>query len=98
MTLPTHLSPALPGEPLIEEWLKPLRATQLELVRRLGVELPLVSTVIRHRKCVTALTARRQPGLRKASPELWLNAQLALDLWRAHEELKGETFYPCKCA
>lgn len=39
MRLPTHRSPTQPGEILLEEWLKPMKLTQLGLAKKMGVAI-----------------------------------------------------------
>jgi addiction module HigA family antidote len=90
MRLPTHRSPTPPGEILLEEWLKPAKLTQLALAKKMGVDLQLINGIINGRRSVTAKTALLLARALKTSPELWLNAQMAVDLWRAKAELKDE--------
>jgi addiction module HigA family antidote len=90
MRMPTHRSPTLPGEILLEEWLKPMKLTQLALANKMGVDLQLVNGIVNGRRAVTAKTALLLSKALKTTPELWLNAQMAVDLWRAAQELKDE--------
>jgi addiction module HigA family antidote len=88
--MPTHRAPTTPGEILLEEWLKPMNLTQLGLSQRMGVDIQLVNGIIKGRRSVTAKTALLLAKVLKTSPEFWLNAQMAVDLWRAQQELKEE--------
>lgn len=90
MRLPTHRAPTTPGEILLEEWLKPSKMTQLALATKMGVDIQLVNGVINGRRSVTAKTALLFAKVLKTTPEFWLNAQMAVDLWHAQHELKGE--------
>ena len=90
MRMPTHRAPTTPGEILLEEWLKPMNLTQLGLSQRMGVDIQLVNGIIKGRRSVTAKTALLLAKVLKTSPEFWLNAQMAVDLWRAQQELKEE--------
>jgi addiction module HigA family antidote len=90
MRLPTHRAPTPPGEILLEEWLKPAKLTQLALAKKMGVDIQLVNGVINGRRSVTAKTALLLAGVLKTTPEFWLNAQMAVDLWHARDELKDE--------
>ncbi len=90
MRLPTHRAPTPPGEILLEEWLKPAALTQLALAKKMGVDIQLVNGIVNGRRSITAKTALLLAKALKTSPELWLNAQMAVDLRRAQEELKDE--------
>jgi addiction module HigA family antidote len=90
MRLPTHRAPTTPGEILLEEWLKPMKLTQLALAKKMGADIQLVNGIIRGRRSVTAKTALLLSTVLKTTPELWLNAQMAVDLWHAQQELRDE--------
>jgi addiction module HigA family antidote len=90
MRLPTHRGPTTPGEILLEEWLKPMKLTQLALAKKMGVDIQLVNGIVNGRRAVTAKTALLLSKVLKTTPEFWLNAQMAVDLWHAQQELRGE--------
>ncbi|MPZ18104.1 MAG: HigA family addiction module antidote protein [Luteitalea sp.] len=80
---PTH-----PGEMLLEEFLKPLKMTQVEAARRLAMPLTRLNEVIRGKRGVTANTAIRLARLFKTTPEFWMGLQADWDLWHAARELR----------
>jgi addiction module HigA family antidote len=80
----------MPGEILLEDWLKPMKLTQLGLAARMGVDIQLVNGIVNGRRSVTAKTALLLSKALKTTPEFWLNAQMAVDLWQAQAELKNE--------
>ncbi len=90
MRLPTHRTPTTPGEILLEEWLRPMKLTQLALAKKMAVDIQLVNEIINGRRSVTAKTALLLAKVLKTTPEFWLNAQMAVDLWHAQQELKDE--------
>ena len=90
MRLPTHRSPTLPGEIVVEEWLRPAKMTQLDLAKKMGVDIQLVNGIVNGRRSVTAKAALLLAKGLKTTPELWLNAQMAVDLWRAQVAMKDE--------
>jgi len=81
--LPTHRSPPHPGEVLLEEFLKPLGISQTQLAEAMGASYPRVNELIHGKRGVTPDTALRLAKLFNTSAELWLNLQLAYDLWHA---------------
>ncbi|MGA2450504.1 MAG: HigA family addiction module antitoxin [Polyangiaceae bacterium] len=89
MRLPTHRAPTPPGEILLEDWLIPMKLTQLGLAKKMGVDIKLVNGIVNGRRSLTAKTAPLLAKVLKTTPEFWLNAQMAVDLWRAQQELKS---------
>ena len=82
-TLPRHRPPTHPGEMLLEEFLKPLGMTQMELAERIRVSYPRVNEIIKGKRGITPDTALRLARLLGTTPEFWLNGQLNWDLWHA---------------
>lgn len=81
--LPTHEPPPHPGEILLEEFLVPYGMTQVELAERIGVSYPRVNEIVRGKRGITPDTALRLARLFGTTPDLWLNGQLAWDLYHA---------------
>jgi addiction module HigA family antidote len=81
--IPTHRPPTLPGEILLEEFLKPLGLSQVEAARRMKIPLNRLNEVIRGKRGVTADTALRLSRLLGTSPQFWMNLQMACDLYQA---------------
>jgi addiction module HigA family antidote len=79
--------PTSPGEILREELLKPLGLTQRQLADHLGCEVKVINRIVNGRTSVTPEMALRLGAAFRTSPELWLNAQKAVDLHRAAKEL-----------
>jgi antitoxin HigA-1 len=80
--------PTTPGEILNEEFLKPLGMTQRELAEHLGCDVKVVNRIVNGRTSVTAEMAIRLGAALRMSPEFWLNAQQAVDIYRATRKLK----------
>ena len=78
-----HRKPTSPGEILREEFLKPLGLTQNALARHLGCDVKVINRIVNGRSGVTAEIALKLAGAFRTSPDFWLNAQQALDLYRA---------------
>jgi addiction module HigA family antidote len=75
---PTH-----PGEMLREDFLPDFGLTASTLADALGVSRQTINELLRERRAVTPGMALRLSRLFGSSPEFWLNAQRALDLWEA---------------
>ena len=83
LRIPTHGPPTHPGEMLLEEFLKPLGMTQVELAKRLGVSYPRVNELIHAKRGITPDTALRLERLFGMEAQFWLNLQQAWDLYHA---------------
>ena len=75
--------PTSPGEILRQEFLLPLGMTQKQLADHLGCDLKVVNRVVNGRTSVTAEMALKLGATFRTTPEFWLNAQKAVDLYRA---------------
>ncbi len=73
---------------LLEEFLKPLGMTQVELAERLRVPYVRVNELVNGKRRVTPSTALRLAKAFGTSPEFWLNGQLVLDLYRTLNDEK----------
>ncbi|MGH7718600.1 MAG: HigA family addiction module antitoxin [Gemmatimonadaceae bacterium] len=81
--VPTHRHPAHPGEVLLEDFLKPHGMTQVHLAERIGVPFQRVNQIVKGRRGITPDTALRLGRLFNTTPDIWLNLQLAVDLYDA---------------
>ena len=77
--------PSRPGEILFEEFLLPLGISQAAAARRMGISMNRLNELARGKRGITAQTALRLARLLGTSPEFWLNLQMAVDLWNAHQ-------------
>lgn len=77
MTARLQLIP--PGEILLEEFLNPMRISQNELARAIGVPPGRVNDVIRARRGITRDTAARLAVYFGTSPDFWINLQARYD-------------------
>jgi antitoxin HigA-1 len=81
---PNWLGPAiLPGEMLLEEFLKPMGIGQVEAARRLGISLNRLNEIVLGKRGITADTALRLGRLLKTSPQFWMRLQADWDLQAA---------------
>ena len=70
------------------------------IVKALGVSRQTVNELLRERRAVSAEMALRLSRLFGNTPEFWLNAQRAIDLWEAAKTArrKLERISPLKAA
>jgi antitoxin HigA-1 len=87
--IPKNRMPTHPGEILLEEFLKPMGMSQVELARRMGVPIQRVNTLINGKRDMTAGTALLLSRVFKNSPEFWMNLQVACDLFEARRTLQN---------
>ena len=82
---PTH-----PGEMLREDFLPDYGLSGSGLADAVGVSRQSINELLRGRRAVSPEMALRLARLFGNSPEFWLNAQRAVDLWDAAQSIKGE--------
>lgn len=80
--------PTPPGEILNEEFLMPLKLTQKRLADHIGCDIKVINRIINGRTSITAEMAVRLAAALGTSPQFWLNAQQAVELYRASANLK----------
>jgi len=82
---PTH-----PGEMLREDFLRDYGLTVASLAEALGVSRQTINELLRERRALSLEMALRLSRLFGNTPEFWLNAQRAVDLWDAARALQPE--------
>jgi antitoxin HigA-1 len=87
MRLPKNRPPTHPGEHL-SAFLDEYSLSQSELARRVGISFVRVNEIIRGKRGVTPDSALRFARLFGTTPELWLNLQLAYDMWHVARNTK----------
>jgi len=75
--------PTSPGELLRDEFLVPLGMTQKQLADHLGCDVKVVNRIVNGRTSVSAEMALKLGATFRTTAEFWLNAQKAVDLYRA---------------
>jgi addiction module HigA family antidote len=80
---PTH-----PGEMLREDFLPDYGLTVSGFADAIGVSRQTVNELLRERRAVSAEMALRLSRLFGNTPQFWLNAQRAVDLWEAEKRVK----------
>lgn len=80
--------PTTPGEILKEEFLIPLRLTQKIVADHLGVDIKVINRLVNGKTSISPEIALKLAATFDTTPEFWLNAQLAVDLFDAQIELR----------
>jgi antitoxin HigA-1 len=82
---PTH-----PGEMLREDFFPDYELTVSALAEAVGVSRQSINELLRERRAVSPEMALRLARLFGNSPEFWLNAQRAIDLWNAEQTIEKD--------
>lgn len=82
---PTH-----PGEMLQEDFIPDYGLTVAGLAEAAGVSRQSINELLRGRRALSPEMALRLAHLFGNSPEFWLNAQRAVDLWDAAQAIKDD--------
>ncbi|MBF0316258.1 MAG: HigA family addiction module antidote protein [Oligoflexia bacterium] len=78
--------PTSPGEILSEEYLIPLVITQKTFANHIGVDIKVVNRLINNKTSVNPELALKLAAALNTTPEFWLNAQLAVDLFEVSQK------------
>ncbi len=89
-TRPMKRRPTHPGEMLQEDFMPDYNLTVAGLAEAVGVSRQSINELLRTRRAVSPEMALRLSRLFGNTPEFWLNAQWAVDLWDASQALKEE--------
>lgn len=81
------LTPILPGEILLEEFLKPMGLSQYRLAKEIGVPAQRISAIVSGKRSITADTDLRLCRFFGLSNGYWLRAQAAHDTEVAEQTL-----------
>lgn len=82
---PTH-----PGEMLGEDFMPDYGLTVSTLAEAVGVSRQSINELLRGRRAVSPEMALRLARLFGNTPEFWLNAQRAVDLWDAAQAIRED--------
>ena len=79
-----------PGEVLREDFMPDFGLTTAALAEALKVSRQTINEILRERRAITPMMALRLSRLFATSPEFWLNAQNARDIWDSEQQHKKE--------
>jgi addiction module HigA family antidote len=82
---PTH-----PGEMLREDFMVDYGLTVASFSKALDVSRQTVNELLREKRSVTPAMALKLSRLFGNTPEFWLNAQRAVDLWEADRQYREQ--------
>jgi addiction module HigA family antidote len=80
--------PTRPGVMLHEEFLVPLELTQKQIAEHVGCDVKVINRLVNGRTGITAEMALKLGAALGTTPEFWLNAQKAVDLFGARQAVK----------
>jgi antitoxin HigA-1 len=80
--------PTSPGEILKEEFLIPLGITQKLMADHIGCDYKVINRIVNERVAITPDIASKLAEALETTPDFWLNAQMALDLWKLKHHKK----------
>jgi addiction module HigA family antidote len=80
MAADTVMAPVLPGEILMEEFLKPLAVSQYRLAKEIGVPARRINEIVHGERRINADTALRLARFFGTSERFWINLQSRYDL------------------
>ncbi len=84
------IQPTHPGEMLREDFMPDFGLTTTTLAKTLWVSRQTVNELLHERRALTPAMALRLSRLFGNTPEFWLNAQRAVDLWKTRNVYKNE--------
>lgn len=73
--------PTTPREILQEEFLKPLALSQKKLAEHIGCDYKIINGIIKDRAEINPEMAIQLVVALKTTPDFWLNAQIAINVW-----------------
>ena len=85
--LTTRRKPTTPGEILREEFLIPLHITQKQLADHIGSDFKVINRIVNGKAQVTPKMAVKLAAAFSTSPDFWLYAQRAVDIFMASREI-----------
>ena len=85
-----QIPPTHPGEMLREDFMPDFGLNATSMAKALGVSRQSINEILRERRAITPSMALRLSRLFGNSPEFWLNAQHALDLWDSEQRFQKE--------
>ncbi len=90
ITIKVKRRPTHPGEMLREDFLPDYNLTVSSLAEAIGVSRQSINELLRERRGLSPNMALRLARLFGNSPDFWLNAQQAVDLWETEQAIQSD--------
>lgn len=81
--------PTTPGEILQKEFLIGLGISQKQLADHIVCDIKVINRIVNNRTSVTAEMAVKLASALNTSPQFWLNAQQAVDIYKAMKKIES---------
>ena len=91
-----HDRPTHPGEMLGQDFLPEYGLSVADLARAVGVTRQTINELLRERRKVSPQMALRLSRLFGNTPEFWLKAQMAVNLWEGSHSLAETLEHICR--
>lgn len=78
--IPTNRIPTHPGVILLEEFLEPMKITEVALANHLNIPVERINEIIKGKRGITPETAWLLSQAFNTSPQFWMNLQTNYDL------------------
>ena len=85
-----EIRPTHPGEMLREDFIPDYNLSTTTLAAALGVSRQTINELLREQRAITPVMALRLSRLFGNSPEFWLTAQNAWDLWDSEQRFRND--------
>ena len=85
-----EIPPTHQGEILREDFMPDFDLNVSSIAKALGVSRQTINELLRERRAITSIMALRLSRLFGNSPDFWLNAQHARDLWESEQRYYKE--------
>ena len=85
-----EIPPTHPGEMLREDFMPDYGLSTTSLAMAVGVSRQTIHELLNEQRSLTSLMALRLSRLFGNSPQFWLNAQQAVDLWQSEKQHQTE--------
>ena len=85
-----EIPPTHPGEMIREDFMPDFNLNATSMAAAIGVSRQTINELLRERRAITPVMALRLSRLFGNSPEFWLNAQHARDLWDSQQRFGKE--------